>query len=156
MTKIRDWFAKRGQAVTDKTKKLVGYETTKQFTSDTKTIATVVLTPKKAIREARNEQFSDAVKRLGVTEDDLKLNYKNFAWLCWVSLAFAIFSLTIGTSFLFHAKVFEGISAISIATFCLANSFKFSFRSFQIKHQSLCSVRTWCATRAEWLPNPLL
>jgi hypothetical protein len=156
MKKIGDWFAKRGQALTYKTKKVVGYEATKQFTSETKEIAVTLLSPKKALHEARSESFSEAVKRLGVTEDDLKRNYRNFAWLCWISVAFAVFSLSIGLSFLIHAHAnfFQGAAAVSIGSFCLANGFKFSFRAFQIRHQNLCEVKTWLQSKTEWLPNP--
>jgi intracellular multiplication protein IcmV len=156
MKKIGEWFAKRGQAATDKTKKIVAFEATKQFTNDTREIAATMLNPSKAIAEARIEKFTEAVKRLGVTEDDLKNNYKNFAWLCWISLSFAVFSLSIGIFFTFHASLLQGVAMVSIAAFSLANAFKFSYRAFQIRHQKLCGVKPWLQRSKEWLPNPFV
>lgn len=155
MRKIGQWFSARGTAAADKAKKFVAYETTKKFATDTKEIAVTVLSPKKAVAQARHEKFSDAMKRLNVTEADLKANYRNFAWLCWISLGFSLFLLVVAVAAIAHSELFQGAACLSIAAFCLSNAFKFSFRAFQIKHQKLCAVKNWYHNKGEWLPNRL-
>lgn len=154
MSKLKEWFSKRGEAVADKTKKFIGYEATKNFATDTKEIAATVLSPKKAIANARNETFKQAMARLGVTEKDLERNYQNFACLCWISLGFTAFLVTLAIYSFMQADILQALAGISIASFCLASAFKFSFRAFQIRHQNLCSVKTWYERKSEWLPNP--
>jgi hypothetical protein len=155
MNKIGQWFSARSTAATEKAKKFVAYETTKKFATDTKEIAATVLSPKKAVAQARHEKFADAMKRLNVSEDDLKANYRNFAWLCWISLGFSLFLLVVTVASMAQSEIFQGAACLSITAFCLANAFKFSFRAFQIKHQKLCAVKTWYHNKGEWLPNPL-
>jgi hypothetical protein len=156
MSKIGKWLSAQRKATADKTKKIVGYETTKKFAADTKEIAVTVLNPKKTIAQARNETFKEAKRRLKVTEEDLKANYKNFAWLCLMSLGFALFLLVIAISSIVHAQLFQALTCMSITAYCLANAFKFSFRAFQIKHQKLCGVKTWLHSKSDWLPYPFI
>lgn len=156
MEKLKQWFGKKSSALTDKAKKFTGYEDTKKFSTDTKEIAGTLLSPKKAIASARNETFNEAMKRLGVNEEDLKMNYRNFAWLCWISLAFAVFLISLATYCVTQGSSLQGLAGLSIASFCLASAFKYSFRAFQIRHQNLCSVKTWYERKPDWLPNPFL
>ena len=154
MEKIKQWIGKRSAALADTTKKFTGYEHTKKFSTETKEIASTLLSPKKAIANARHESFKEAMKRLGVNEDDLKMNYRNFAWLCYISLGFAVFLLTLATYSFMKADLLQALAGLSISTFCLASAFKYSFRAFQIKHQNLCDVKTWYGRKHDWLPNP--
>lgn len=154
MEKIKQWFSIRSTAVVDKAKKFAGYEDIRKLSTETKEFAGVVLSPKKAIASARKETFREAMKRLGVTEDDIKRNYKNFAWLCWISLAFTVFLLSLAVYCLLQTNFLQGLAGLSIASFCLASAFKYSFRAFQIRHQNLCSVKTWYERKPDWLPNP--
>lgn len=156
MSKIGNWLSAQGKATTEKTKKYVGYEATKKFTAETKEIASTVLSPKKAIENARHETFKQATDRLKVTEEDLKANYKNFALLCFISLGSSLFVLAVGITSVIHAEFFQGFACLSITSFCLANAFKFSFRAFQIKHQKLCGVKSWLQRKKDWLPNPFI
>ena len=156
MDKIKQWFINRSTAVVDKAKKFAGYEDIRKLSTQSKEIAGTVLSPKRAIACARNETFQEAMKRLGVTESDLEKNYRNFAWLCWISLGFAIFLLSLAAYCLAQLNFLQALAGLSIASFCLASAFKFSFRAFQIRHQNLCSVKTWYERKSEWLPNPLI
>lgn len=154
MDKIKQWFSSRSTAVADKAKKFAGYEDIRKLSTETKEIAGTVLSPKKAIASARKESFKEAMKRLGVTEADLEKNYKNFAWLCWISLGFAVFLLSLATYCFVQFNLLQAFAGLSIASYCIASAFKFSFRAFQIRHQNLCSVKTWYDRKSEWLPNP--
>lgn len=156
MDKIKQWFINRSTAVVDKAKKFAGYEDIRKLSTQSKEIAGTVLSPKRAIACARNETFQEAIKRLGVNESDLEKNYRNFAWLCWISLGFAIFLLSLAAYCLAQLNFLQALAGLSIASFCLASAFKFSFRAFQIRHQNLCSVKTWYERKSEWLPNPLI
>lgn len=156
MDKIKQWFSNRSTAVVDKAKKFAGYEDIRKLSTDTKEFAGVVLSPKKAIASARKESFKEAMKRLGVTERDIEKNYRNFAWLCWISLGFAIFLISLATYCFVQHNFLQALAGLSIASFCIASAFKFSFRAFQIRHQNLCSVKTWYERKSEWLPNTLI
>ena len=50
-------------------------------------------------------------------------------------------------------NIMGGIATLSILCICLANSFRFSFRAFQIKHQKLCTVKEWFDRGNEWFPS---
>jgi len=156
MDKIKNWIGSKSTAVVDKAKKFAGYEDIRKLSTQSKEIAGTVLSPKRAIACARNETFQEAMKRLGVTESDLEKNYRNFALLCWISLGFAVFLLSLATYCLAQLNFLQALAGLSIASFCLASAFKFSFRAFQIRHQNLCGVKTWCERKSEWLPNPLI
>lgn len=154
MEKLKQWFGKRSSSLTGTAKKLTGYEDTKKFSTETKEIASTLLSPKKTIANARKESFKEAMIRLGVNEEDLKMNYRNFAWLCWISLGFAVFLISLSTYCVAQGSLLQGLAGLSIASFCLASAFKYSFRAFQIRHQNLCGVKTWYESKPEWLPNP--
>ncbi|WP_136419527.1 hypothetical protein [Herbaspirillum sp. ST 5-3] len=133
-------------------KNTAGVEAIKQNHNYFKQMASLVLTPKKYIENARKETFEQAVQRHGVTDEDLKKNYNNFVITFYVSVVFALACAGVGLGYVFDGNLLGAVSALTITTVCLANAFKFSFRAFQIKHRSLCAVSDFMQRKSEWIP----
>ncbi|MGU4699161.1 hypothetical protein K6L09_21060 [Burkholderia cepacia] len=113
-----------------------------------------VLSPKEAIKNARQETFQEAMANLGLTEIDLIQNYRVHAYIFYISIFFTAICFLGATYYLFvKHNLFPAVAMLSIMSLCLANSFKFSFRAFQIKHRKLCSVREWWIRENEWFPK---
>jgi hypothetical protein len=148
------WIKRRASKGVNYGKKAVNYEQVKDNTETIKSMASSILSPKKTIENARQEKFSQARDRLGVSEADLIRIYKNYATMCYISLVFTALCF-LGTLYnLFIAqKVMASTAMLALMAVCLMNSFKFSFRAFQIKHQKLCSVQEWWNRSNEWLPK---
>lgn len=147
------WLKRKGSSTADFGKKIVGAEDIENSFKEIKNMASTVLSPKKQIENAKNETFTDARKRLNVTEIDLLKNYKNFVYCFYISFIFTVFCFFGLLYNLFVNQQFiSSIAILAILLLCIANSFKFSFRSFQIKHQKLCSVNEWWSRANEWFP----
>lgn len=133
---------------------IIGWNSIKDGASYMIETGAYLFNPKKAIANARNETFEEAVKRHGVTDEDLKKNYNNFVITFYVSALFALVCLGLAFNYLFNEQsIMGGLSSLSIMSVCLANCFKYSFRAFQIKHRSLCSVKDFTPRVKEWFPR---
>lgn len=148
------WLKKKGQDSADFGKKVVGADEIKKSVENIKDMAGTVLSPKKLIQNAKTESFVEARMRLKITDEDLLKNYRNFAYCFYASLFFAIlcFIFTAYNLF-FKQQIVSSLATLAIFLLCMANCFKFSFRSFQIKHQKLSSVKDWWERSSEWFPS---
>ena len=148
------WLRNKTQATKEEAKKVVGVENIKETTDEIKNLGLKYLTPYKTIKNAKQETFEEAMKRLSVSEIDLLKNYKNFAIAFYVSLLFALISfIGFGYYSFFEQKIIASLSMVAMWLLFMVNAFKFSFRAFQIKHRSLCSVRDWWEKADDWFPN---
>ncbi len=103
--------------------------------------------------QGKTENFQDAKKRLNVSDKDLMDVYKFYSLTFYGSLIILLFSLfffSYGIFTLSLTKILGGIAGISIGG---ANSFQYSFRCFQLKHQKLCSKEDWFKRKHEWFPK---
>lgn len=117
-------------------------------------LASSVFNVKKLKENAKNETFQEAVERLNVTKSDLKQNYKNLVYQLYASLFFSVICFLGVLSALFVDKnVITAISFLVIMGLCLIQSFKFSFRAYQIKKKKLCSPKEWWNEASEWIPK---
>jgi len=151
---LGDWLRQKGKKSAENVKSNFNYSEVKQTSGEIKDMATAVLSPKEQIKKSKKETFQEAKIRLGVSDLDLVQNYRNYAYICYASLFFACICFIFSLYYLFftHA-LFNAVTIIAVMVFCLANSFKFSFRAFQIKHQKLCSVKEWWDRAGEWFPK---
>jgi len=151
---IFNWAKKKGENAKDFGEKIVGAEDIKGSYSDISKMAKILLSPKDAIENARKETFLQAKERLKVNDIQIKLNYKNMVYGFYISFAFSIFCFFSMLYNLFiHKSILSSLTMLAIFAMCLANSFKYSFRAFQIKHQKLCSVNEWWERAGEWFPK---
>ena len=145
------WIKKKGLNSVDYGKKVIAADEIKKNASDIKDMASILLKPTKSTKV---ETFNDAKKRLNVNDSELIQVYKNYVYSFYVSLVFGIISFTLLMKYLFmDNNIMGGIATLSILCICLANSFRFSFRAFQIKHQKLCTVKEWFDRGNEWFPS---
>lgn len=148
------WLKRKTNDTANFGKKAVGTEDIKKSFEEVKGMAQVVLSPKKQIENAKTESFVDAKKRLKVTDADLIKNYRNYAYCFYISLLFAVICfLALIYNLFVNQAIVSSLAMVAIFLLCLANCFKFSFRSFQIKHQKLCSVNEWWERSQEWFPK---
>lgn len=139
--------------IVDGGKSLLGTESIAEASYEIKNMAKKVLSPKDMLKNAKKETFKDAIFRQGVSEVDLMQIYKNYTYVFYSSVLFAVilFAFLIYKLFFKH-EILISVSLLVFFVFCLANAFKFSFRSFQIKHQKLCGVKEWWDRPNEWFP----
>lgn len=148
------WIKKKGQDSANFGKKVVGADEIKESVENIKHMAETVLSPKKLIQNAKTESFVEARMRLKITDEDLLKNYRNFSYIFYASLFFALLCLVFTFYNLFvKQQIMPSLATLAIFLLCLANCFKFSFRSFQIKHQKLSSVKDWWERSNEWFPS---
>lgn len=151
------WIKKSTKSVSenivDGGKNLLGTESIAETSYEIKSMAKQLLSPKDMIKNAKKETFKEALIRQGISELDLLQIYKNYTYILYTSLFFALslFGFLIYKLFI-KQEIFISISLLVFVIFCLANAFKFSFRTFQIKHQKLCNIKEWWDRPNEWLP----
>lgn len=133
--------------------KVTGAKYIKEGAMEIKESGSKILTTKFA-KNARHETYEEALERLQTKPEELKLIYSNYVFCFWVSfigmvLCFGgvLYSLFITQSILIGAS-FIGIMAIM-----LANSFRFSFNTFRMRHKKLCSAKLWWDASSEWIPS---
>lgn len=119
----------------------IGYkqivETTKEFGQ----LITNTFTPKKA---EKVETFEEALKRLKLTEKDVRDRIKSFTFLCifWAVLSVAV--LAYGIYMADVGSWLSFLACLSITLVCLTQAFRFHFWLFQIKQRRLgCTFREW-------------
>lgn len=148
------WMKNKGAQSVDYAKKVVGTEELSKNAEDIFSMAKRLLTPASMIRNARQETFEEAKRRLGVDDIHIKAVYKNYVTSFYICIVFAALCLaTFFYSVLVSGSVIQALASLSIGAACMANAFRFSFRSFQIKHRSLCAVKDWYDRPNEWLPK---
>lgn len=151
---LKDWARKRKDSATVSIKRNLFLGEVKESFDDISAMAKSSLSPKEAISKAKTETFQEASERLGVSELQLRITYRNFAYVFYASCAFAFVCFAASLYYLFELhSILSGLTSASVMSFCLANAFKYSFRSFQIKNRKLCSVKDWWDRPDEWLPS---
>lgn len=118
-----------------------------------KDLAHDVIDPRK-IKQGRIETFESAKQRLNLSEKDIEGSYQNFFWRFYIFLMFL--SLVIG---IIVSGVIKGsYNAVPIALggsiIFIAQMVVASFRTFQIRHRELFSLKTWASNPSEWIPPP--
>ncbi|ALK96612.1 hypothetical protein [Massilia sp. WG5] len=130
--------------------KIVGVQAIKETTGWVVQLAKVAFIPKKSTRV---ESFNQAQARLMVTNEDIAHTKNMFTLSFYVSLLFALFCFGGAIHYFIDGATIGIFTMIAIMLVCLSNSFKFSFRVYQINHRSLCSAREWFAAKKEWFPK---
>lgn len=151
------WIKKGGKNVSgnmvDGGKSLLGAESIIETSNEIKNMAKKVLSPKDTIKNARKETFKEALSRQNVSDLELIQIYKNYVYIFYISVVFSVMLFVLLLYKLFiQQQVFISFSILVFLVFCLASCFKYSFRSFQIKHQKLCSIMEWWNRPNDWFP----
>ncbi|MCD8524199.1 MAG: type IVB secretion system protein IcmV [Gammaproteobacteria bacterium] len=105
----------------------------------------------KNVREAlrvaqptREETFEQAMYRLGVSEDDLKVRLASNQRVFVILLAFIGFLSLYGFYLLFHGAISGTLVVLAVIGLSAVRAFQYSFWNFQIKHRRLgCSFQDW-------------
>lgn len=147
-----NWIKSLGKRTTDYTAKVVNVEEIKSNASFLKEAGTTLLLPGKTIKNARVETFDEAVRRQGLNDGHLTQVHFNYSASFYVSAFFGAVCIALFANALVAGSVMYSLSTLAIFLVCLANAFRFSFRTFQIRHKRLCSVSEWFARKNEWFP----
>ncbi len=119
----------------------IGY---KEIVETTKSIGQLIkdtFTPQKS---ERTETFEEALKRLNLTEKDVKQRIKTFTFLSIFWLLIAIFVLGYGVYMADIGSWLSFIASFSISLVCLTQAFRFHFWLYQMKQRRLgCTFREW-------------
>ena len=148
------WVKKGSQSVVDSGKQLLRTESLIESGKEVKEAAKNILSPAEKLKNARKETFKEAILRQGINEIDLAQIYKNYSQIVYITIfMFLLLLWFVFYSLFFKKQIMSAISGLVFCCFCLVNAFKYSFRSFQIKHQKLCSVKEWYDRPNEWIPK---
>jgi intracellular multiplication protein IcmV len=94
---------------------------------------------------ARQETFEVALKRLNLTEEDLKKSARFYTILTAIFVVLGSISFLFCFYFLFYHQTLSGcMLAIATAAVFFAQAFRYHFWLFQIKHRKLgCTLEEW-------------
>jgi hypothetical protein len=144
-------FKKQKIETVNFTKKVVGYESIKETSTYIRDMGRIAFIPKHKRSVVRVETFEEAQTRLGVSDEQIADVKRTYTISFYVSFFFALACLGLTCLYFARSDIIGILSSLSIMCLCLANSFRFSFRAFQIKHRSLCSASVWCNSK-QWFP----
>jgi len=100
-----------------------------------------LVVPKKA---QYSETFEEALKRLNLTEEDIKQRKKEFTQLFYFFIFLALTIIIYALYVAFQGNILSTFIAFCLSLFCLTQAFRFHFWLFQIKQRKLgCTWREW-------------
>jgi len=95
-------------------------------------------------KPAREETFEQAMHRLGVSEDDLKVRLASNQRVLIILLAFIGLLSLYGFYLLFHGAISGTLVVLAVIGLSAVRAFQYSFWNFQIKNRRLgCSFQDW-------------
>lgn len=98
----------------------------------------------------RVESFDDAMKRLGLTENDIQVRYGNLCMASRIMYAGGggamLFMLYAG----WQGSIFQFVSSICIASVCFVSGAANAFRAWQIERRELGGFETWLQSPGDW------
>ncbi len=120
----------------------LGYDDIKNQTSDIWNILSALFTPAKP---TRTETFDQAVQRLELSEQDIHKTSQTYLAYAWVFGMFALLALLGGIYLIaYHGSGYAFVLAIVCAILFLAQTFRYHFWFFQMKHRKLgCTFDEW-------------
>lgn len=120
----------------------IGYDSLKTQTNSIWDLMRGMFTP---ARPTRTETFEAAMKRLDLTEKDLKATMQTYRYFLWIFLALSGLSLLFGIFLLIAYLTFAGfILGCVVSIFFLSQAFRYSFWLFQMKNRKLgCTFEEW-------------
>lgn len=120
----------------------LGYDQLKSQTSTIWDIFKKLFTPAKPERQ---ETFDEAMKRLEITEDDLKVKKATYLNYAIAFIMLATISFISSFFYLFYYHTFAGMMlGFAVTTLFATQAFRFHFWYFQIKHRKLgCTYQEW-------------
>lgn len=134
-------------------KEIVGVKEIKETSGAIKDMAKIALSPNKVISQAKQETFEEAKLRLGLNDLDILKTYKNYV-ICFYLTCIFFLLVTVSMFYLIyhHYGLIQIFATMSIAFLLLANLFKFSFRAYQIRCETLYSAKVWFNHFEHWFP----
>ena len=142
------FFKRRANNVKKDFQANINYAEIKDTTDNIKDMASHVFSPKEQIKNAKVENFENAVAIRGVSDYELISLYKNYSVIFYISIASMVVCLLFIVITAFKGfSILTFLSLLSIMIVCGANAFKFSFRAFQIKHRKLCSIQNYLSKK---------
>lgn len=151
---IKEWFKKKTKKNIEIAQDIVGAQQIKESALNIKELGEKLLSPKYMIKNAHNETFEDAIQRLHLNQIDILKSYKNASYNFYINFFSSLISLSVILYTLFiKQNILWAIPMLAILFVFFANLFRYSFRAYQIKHQSLCSVQEWWNNAQDWFPK---
>jgi intracellular multiplication protein IcmV len=122
----------------------LGFDTLKESSQGFTGIMRGVFGQRPPAAEGEPETFNEAMTRLGLTEEDIhRLQFTYFSYaLLFFLMALGVIAYTIWL--LIHLYLYSFIIGVAIVGLLLAQTFRFHFLYFQIKHRKLgCTFEEW-------------
>lgn len=106
---------------------------------------------KKIKENSRVETYEQAKLRRGVSEADLDRNYRNFVIISYISIIVSIVSLGFLPYNILLGRYLPSCAWFFVFCWFGANSFKYSFRAYQIRFRKLCSCSEFLNDKENWI-----
>ncbi len=120
----------------------LGYDSLKE---QTRTIKTILKTATTVQKPETAESFDEAMQRLDMTENDVRVTSRIYLCYTFIFLVLAVLDFIYGCYLLFHHGTFLGmVLALAVCALLLAQAFRYHFWYFQIKSRRLgCTIQEW-------------
>lgn len=97
--------------------------------------------PKQAERQ---ETFEDALRRLNLTEDDIKARQSEFTRLVAIFMILGVSIIGYAIYMVIHKNYAAGLISICLSLYAFSQAFRFHFWLFQMKNRKLgCTIQEW-------------
>lgn len=138
--------------VKNETSTLLNFKSVKFFGEDIFNTAKKVLNPN-SVKKGKEEKFSNAVKRLNLSEQDLKSSYKTYLFKFYLGISLFLLSLFFGIKLTISGTYFTLAPMIGAIAIAVSLIFDGSFRCYQINRRELCSVKQWRQNFDHFFPD---
>lgn len=102
----------------------------------------------------QHETFEESLRRLNLTEEDLKNRAKEFSRLVLIFLCFAFALLGYAVYLAWCGSVGATLMCFGMMAFCFGQVFRFHFWLFQVRERRLgCSLREWYHSSIKGAPT---
>ncbi len=150
------FLKKRKEKVLDSGKKVLGFEHAKEGFDFIQTMIDWLKLSFQRVRQGKKEEslesFSQMCARLGVSEEQLKINYKNLALQFYLILMCLCLSVIFWLMAIFEKNYWMTIPFLAFVSLCCALLFKSSYRGFQLACREFVPIHYWYKKKEYWLP----
>jgi hypothetical protein len=148
--RTRAFFKRRTEKVADLGKRVVGTEEIKTNWGFIEGLWKAL--GRKNQKVTREETFSNAYRRLKLTEERLAEVYKGYVFrfylfygLMMATVLFMAYSMATG-------EWFTMVACLGFLAVCGALSFQASFRALQLRMREMAPISVWTSSPSEWFP----
>jgi hypothetical protein len=102
-------------------------------------------------RESRSETFEEAVRRLGLSEADLRERLAQFVIMSRLLYGAAAATLVLSLHYASNGFILAVLSCLCVAGLLACYAIPNAMRAWQIKNRRMCAFADWARDAGNWL-----